>query len=237
MKIESIIDYIKWRYENIEIGVMFRGQLDSNWELLPSIVRYAKNKEVSDGYDSISEIENHLIEWLEKFAMPYKDYRSFSQAEKLVHGQHFGLPTRLLDWTTNPLKALYFAVENPEYDSVDGIVYSFAPFDWDEKVGHATEHTSGLVSFFPELLNERLSAQEGCFIAFPLPKNGFSVLPLNIANYPKDTESFFSVQISAKHKRNIRQELNGLGINHRTIYPGLEGVAKWIKSDLSHFSA
>lgn len=237
MKIESVIDYIKWRYENIDDSVMFRGQLDLKWELLPSIVRYAKNRYVSDGYDSISEVENHLIEWLEKFAMPYKDYRIISQAEKLVQGQHFGLPTRLLDWTTNPLKALYFAVENPEYDSVDGIVYGFAPANWQEKVGQSREHTSGLISFFPELLNERLSAQEGCFVAFPLPKNGFSVLPLSKANYTKDVAFFDSIQISAKHKLKIRQELNGLGINHRSIYPGLEGVTKWIKSDLAYFSA
>ena len=45
--------------------------------------------------------------------------------DTLVKMQHFGLPTRLLDMTTNPLVALYFACENENEMASDSIVYIF----------------------------------------------------------------------------------------------------------------
>ncbi len=131
MKIQSTLEFIKWKYKHLDTGAapqMFRGQLDSSWQLLPSLVRYGEK--VSENYEEIVAVENHLIDWFQKYSMPFKDYRPVSYVEKLVHAQHYGLPTRLLDWTTNPLKALYFSVENPEFDFVDGIVYGFVPNGW-----------------------------------------------------------------------------------------------------------
>jgi len=235
MKIQSTLEFIQWKYKNFDAGnraQLFRGQLDSSWQLLPSIVRYAEK--LSESFDSIAQLERHLIEWFQKYSMPFRDYRPIPYVEKLVHGQHYGLPTRLLDWTTNPLKALYFSVENPEFDAVDGMVYEFSPEGWSEAIGSVNIDTA-LAAFMPELLNERLGAQEGCFTSFPLPQTSFIVLPLTKENYP-DVYHISSVQIDSKCKRQIRLELNELGINHRTIYPGLEGVAKWIKSELSSFT-
>jgi len=238
MKIKSVLEFMQWLNNSSDSDSdmdfdMYRGQLDEKWELVPSIVRYV-NADLAKGYKSTTDIESHLIEWFEKYSTPYKDYRSVLHLEKLIDGQHYGLPTRLLDWTTNPLKALYFAVENPKFDNTNGVVYGIGPTGWWEGI-KKVELNDNLVAFFPELLNERINAQEGCFISFPLPTIGFNVLPLSIKNYPKGVEVLEKVIIEAKRKAKIRFELNKLGINQRTIYPGLEGVAKWVKSDLSYY--
>src|SRR5262249_16092900 len=43
--------------------------------------------------------------------------------EVYLTAQHFGMPTRLLDWSTNPLAGLFFAVENKDLSNVDGEVF------------------------------------------------------------------------------------------------------------------
>ncbi|MES2205614.1 MAG: FRG domain-containing protein [Pseudomonadota bacterium] len=62
--------------------------------------------------------------------MPFRDYRKACYLEKLVDAQHYGLPTRLLDWTSSPLKALYFSVDNHKLDDMDGVIYGLTPLSW-----------------------------------------------------------------------------------------------------------
>lgn len=137
-KIESLTDYIK---EIIELrgrligdgrseSLFFRGQNNVEWDIRPSIFR-----------NSLVSFENKIIHMAIARA-PFEFNNHTNAFEKLTKLQHYGLPTRLLDVTMNPLVALYFACQpiNPSLRNIsdnedfpitenDGVVYYTCAYD------------------------------------------------------------------------------------------------------------
>jgi len=117
--ITSVVDFIKAVEAakndpfagNEGTEVFYRGHADESWNLKPSIVRSNEGikKEHSLFRDMVARVPRDFSEC--KSALDY-----------LVHMQHYGLPTRLLDVTTNPLVALYFACQPAGDATVPGIV-------------------------------------------------------------------------------------------------------------------
>lgn len=206
---------------------MFRGQL-KDWPLIPTIARLHKYVR---GFDNWQVFHRHVLERFRRYGRPHLDELHRTEIEWLVHAQHHGLPTRLLDWTTNPLKALFFAVDDPYDDRHDGVLWKLIPDGWWEDF--TTENQQAwdgrLAAFFPEHLNTRLIAQEGCFLSFPLPENRRPFRPLTEAPcaYAVEKISCFIIPRSAKSA--LRRELALLGVNHRSLFPDLDGVAKSVR--------
>lgn len=95
--------------DDIRKNLYFRGQSDETWMITPALYRYHFNSE---------------NEWLKMAAMrTWQETHHLSNLNKLMAFQHYGLKTRLLDVTRNPLVALYFAcLSSQEKQETDGAV-------------------------------------------------------------------------------------------------------------------
>lgn len=129
-EIESFDEYLNTIHS--ELGqngegrrrLYFRGQskrATEGYPLTPSVARYKHLSSLP-----LPEREQKECEVLETFSnhlLTYVQHRPQTAWEELAIAQHHGLPTRFMDWTTNPLVALYFAVRNTSGRSADSAVY------------------------------------------------------------------------------------------------------------------
>lgn len=139
MEANSISDVLKLVEEFFKtkrlssFGLWFRGQNNFNYNLRPSILRQGKDY----GGKAIQEMELYREFKLLKTTQEYHNKTTF---EWLILMQHYGLPTRLLDWSQNLLVGLYFATE---VESIDGAFYALEPLS----LNFSSDRLSGFKMF------------------------------------------------------------------------------------------
>jgi hypothetical protein len=120
--------YLTWAREARAFGtlwpcVSYRGHgcAPPRWKLLPTLCRscYGQGVDNPKRITLLKQAEGEIIlEFSSRFGLSQK-----KQIEILAYAQHHGAPTRLLDWTLNPLVGLWFAVSEKQYDAEPGIVF------------------------------------------------------------------------------------------------------------------
>ena len=198
--------------------VIFRGQ-PVKGNLLPSIARVNQRK------DTTNE-EKELLEQLKLMGSSYITGNDHSDWDLLVLAQHFGLKTRLLDWTSNPLTALWFACT----DKLEGDVYVYA-LEADTLLiknvykKNPFEQVATKV-LQPRLNNPRIIAQHGCFTVHRYSKKSKKFVPLEKnSNMEKHITEFM---VPKNSRDNIVSSLDKYGINSKTLFPDLEGLCNYL---------
>lgn len=190
---------------------LFRGQENSSWDLRPKCGRgYFKNRNDKEIFES----------WKQK-SYEYSDWHPDENWNWLALAQHHGLATRLLDWSANPLVAVFFACQN---ESVDGVIFAYLGgkriLEKSFKQSDPWDVIEPFV-FHPYLKSRRVANQKGSFTISGNPYICFST-------QIRDNEKLLKIKICKHYKRKFLFELSLYGIDWSFIYPDLDGLSKHI---------
>lgn len=206
--------------------ILFRGQPNDD-PLLPKIARNNPNVDTT-------ALEVKMIKEFRRRLARERDIAAMDDWDILVYAQHHGLFTRLLDWTTNPLFALWFACLDYKSSS-DGYIYFLSARD-EALLDTAVEKDPfKIVKTYvvkPNVNNSRIRAQSGWFTV-----HRYSQKEQQFVDLDRNTsiEGHILIRgIPQNKKLDILKTLDKLGINEESVYPSPEGTAEhinWLHRD------
>lgn len=259
---------------------IFRGVGNESWALLPSVLRTFSEKQVSQkrdkyfsaGTDIYRTDERQILQHFQKEASSYLPQISASNHFSwMQYAQHYGVPTRLLDFTSNPLIALFFCCIS--CDDKDGALWiintadyhnwfyqdSFFAFNGpitdqeiiesvlsffheviEEPPREALPEICCPVLFIPEYIDNRMASQSSRFLLWAKNKDPLEKM-VSDKNWMtlsrdgvglvggEDSRFLAKVIVPSNFKHAILNQLCTLGVSERTIFPGVEGIGKFIE--------
>lgn len=223
----------------------FRGQSNSEWTLQSGLNRILQRNNIYDPniaflfeQTTIREFasKSHLFDNFHTKGYGYNSGPAFW----LIAMQHYGCPTRLLDWTYSPYNALYFAVSSNF--EVDGAIFCFnenilsnpknTPEIPSEKVLEI-EHINldYLAAFLPSLQNNRSNFQQGCFTlnTNPVLDHQDSIYNKLFHKITDNATPFVKIIIPFEIKLSILKKLKSINVRADILYPDLFGLSQYLK--------
>src|SRR4051812_11603349 len=219
------------KYAQRSTSYLFRGMHRHHYGLVPSISR-----ERADGRGYDPKDEKIVFKIIKNEGLMFIERGDLSDIDLLALSQHFGSPTRLLDWTTNPLVALYFSIFSGRTidENADGIVYVYkseteefirSKYDLNTKDDgdplFPQKLFSGKVRFIlPKFIDARIKNQNGLFSIQQDPTVSFA------RNCDRERLSY--ILVPRKIKVTLARYLHGLGVTHDFIMPGFAGFCETV---------
>jgi FRG domain len=223
-------------------NVAYRGRNDADEDLRTSLLRL--------GGDARA-VEGHLLRNFRKYARG-EAAQSDSLWDWLALAQHHGLPTRLLDWTYSPLVALHFATARVDLFERDGVVWVVdyvraqaevpAPLrevlrahEMNVFTAELLEEAAGgldalealadedyVVFLEPPSLNERIVNQYALFSLMSRPE-------ARLDDWLESRDELARrIVIPAALKWEVRDKLDQANVTERVLFPGLDGLSRWL---------
>lgn len=250
MKIFEEDTFLQTNINRNRSNFAYRGVADSSWRNETSLQR--------TNLLNIELVERHLVRSFQKYAsqnsVAYESIWNW-----LTLGQHHGLPTRLLDWSFSMLSALHFALDDhTRFDEADGAIWSVdlvklkdtlptgikelydkeGAFTFTLKtldsIGKELDVLSNyngkdiLIFFEPPSINERIVNQFALLSTTRNPRT-------NVSDWLEMHPNVYRKIIIPKElKWEFRDRLDQMNITERIIYPGLDGLSKWLKRYYYH---
>ena len=240
-QIGSVSDFLEAIREDLDANpgtIWFRGHADSTWQLLPGLMR-----------SSAQTSESTLLNRFRQSAAMLAERRPVSSFDWTFLMQHYGVPTRLLDWSESPLISMYFAVEDwasrPDTDAalwclwptalnknaniVDKVEGDYIPsFEDDELQSYSTDslRQNPRIELFPVATiatrnNARIQAQMGTFTIHHNNRVAIEVVG--------NREHVSKYTIPSGERERLAMELKLLGMTRFSLFPELASVGAILK--------
>lgn len=211
---------------------VYRGQPNSDWDLKSSLERFNFDPDVEQ--QLLDEFKSGFELFVEKEIKYDLDY--------LAYMQHFGVPTRLLDFTYSPYIAAYFAFEYPQnqnvaiysmdYKSINSIfeddfnssiINSFSKSSYFKTVDNLIKSKKDALYFVNQFHSfDRQFTQQSIFLA----NCGFRFSINELLEGQPNINKFI---FSKSERTKVLIDLEKMNINGHSLFPGLDGFSRRIK--------
>jgi hypothetical protein len=241
-EISKLSEYTAYIEELPPSFTISRGQ-SKDYALLPTALRTEKD---SGNRKYHKRSVGNFLDQFKMNSYPYLDSQLAisNDIEWMLYAQHYGLPTKLMDFTTSHITSLLFAVEKAFLmdDEEDAVVYFVDPAALNQKsmqrssivnISNAGDinpaDIDGPVVVHGRRINPRINAQKGVFVLFEdtdTPLDGI-----------EDEQVIRKVTICGDATKEILSSLFSMGISFSHIYPELSSVSKDIllQQDIDNF--
>ena len=244
--IKALYNIRKTRYQRYRSDFVYRGVASKEWGLETSLKRLGP---------AYLEVERPLMRNFAKYAQP-GEIPSSALWFRLAVAQHHGLPTRLMDWTVSPRVATHFATFEEEHYDKDGAIWAVDvvnAIDYLPAEFQATLKVESAFLFSIEMLDRLASSlsdfdglsKKGEFVLFFEPPSLdariinqgaiMSVMPgadLDLRKFLTQRASanlYHRIIIPKELKWEIRDKLDQDNVTERMLFPGLDGLSRWLK--------
>jgi hypothetical protein len=219
--LEAFTGYVEKTFTNQD-QILFRGQ-PQDLPLVPSIARGRLT------YGTRLEAELAMLDEFKRHSAPFLPVPPPTLWDWMALAQHHGLPTRLLDWSQNPLMSLWFVVRRPHPAGRDGIIWVLRPDAGDFASDAQKDSLSSRrhLVFAPTHISQRIAAQVAWFTVHKSRAKAPEFQPLEESR--EFAGKLTKIVIPADRFPHFRFALDRCGVNAASVFPGLDGLCAHIR--------
>lgn len=235
VNVTSWQEYSEIVSEKLYKRYIFRGHTKRKHRLETSLQRSFSTLSIRDDWQEGRELE--ALKSFKSRAHLYLQHlpEKEKDLEWLSIMQHYGAPTRLLDWTYSPFIAAFFAFQELErgcavYEidvkNLEHANHNSVPDDWESRlVGEGSVTGEFVAPYIPDYQNKRLVQQQGLFLVPSHINHDVE----EIVNSYDETESFmkkYTFKLSRNDLKNAIKRLKAMNIDNYRLFPGIDGLSK-----------